>query len=44
MGRRFSEWAKVGMKLGGHDYMIVAPEGYTSNGNGSSGSASISGQ
>ncbi|KAL8366522.1 hypothetical protein RB595_005019 [Gaeumannomyces hyphopodioides] len=41
MGRHFSEWAKVGMRLGGHDYMIMAVEGYTSGRTTSSGTASI---
>ncbi len=41
-GRHFSEWAKVGMRLGGHDYMILATEGYTATGgNGSSGTSSV---
>jgi endo-1,4-beta-xylanase len=38
----FNEWAKVGMRLGNHDYVIIATEGYTATGGpGSSGSASI---
>ncbi|KAH6844606.1 concanavalin A-like lectin/glucanase domain-containing protein [Chaetomium sp. MPI-CAGE-AT-0009] len=38
----FNEWAKVGMRLGNHDYVIMATEGYTATGGpGSSGSASI---
>ncbi|KAF4630955.1 hypothetical protein G7Y89_g7186 [Cudoniella acicularis] len=40
-GKHFSEWAKVGMKLGNHDYAIVATEGYTNGANVSSGSSSI---
>lgn len=41
-GRHFSEWQKLGMRLGGHDYMILATEGYTSpNGTTSSGRSSI---
>jgi endo-1,4-beta-xylanase len=41
-GKHFDEWAKRGMKLGGHDYVIMATEGYTANGGpGSSGSTSI---
>lgn len=39
--RHFDEWAKVGLRLGYHDYMIMAVEGYTSNGKTSSGTASI---
>ncbi len=39
--RHFSEWAKAGMKLGSHDYMILATEGYTHGKNGSSGTSSI---
>ena len=38
----FDEWNKLGMKLGGHDYVILATEGYTADGGpGSSGSSSI---
>ncbi|KAJ9134328.1 Endo-1,4-beta-xylanase [Pleurostoma richardsiae] len=41
-GRHFDEWANLGMRLGSHDYAIVATEGYTADGgSGSSGSASI---
>ncbi len=40
-GRHFSEWAKVGLKLGGHSYMILATEGYASGKNTSSGKSSI---
>ncbi|KAB5566219.1 concanavalin A-like lectin/glucanase domain-containing protein [Coniochaeta sp. 2T2.1] len=40
-GRHFSEWSKLGMKLGGHSYMILATEGYASGKNLSSGSSSI---
>lgn len=40
--KHFAEWAKKGMKLGGHDYVVMATEGYTATrGPGSSGSASI---
>jgi len=42
VGRHFQEWNKKGMRLGGHDYMILATEGYSSKGKGSSGTASIS--
>ncbi|KAL2263943.1 hypothetical protein VTK26DRAFT_4130 [Humicola hyalothermophila] len=38
----FDEWAKLGMRLGWHDYAVVAVEGYTAAGGwGSAGSASI---
>ncbi|KAK3312020.1 concanavalin A-like lectin/glucanase domain-containing protein [Apodospora peruviana] len=38
----FDEWAKRGMRLGGHVYVVMAVEGYTKTGGpGSSGSASI---
>lgn len=40
-GKHFQEWNKLGLKLGGHDYMIMATEGYTSGKNGSQGTASI---
>lgn len=41
-GRHFEEWAKLGMRLGNHDYVVMATEGYTATGGpGSSGSASI---
>jgi endo-1,4-beta-xylanase len=40
-GRHCSEWAKAGMRLGGHQYMIMATEGYASGRNTSSGSSSI---
>jgi endo-1,4-beta-xylanase len=38
----FDQWSKLGMKLGGHDYVIMATEGYTATGGpGSSGSCTI---
>lgn len=43
MATHFAEWAKVGLKLGNHNYQILATEGYTASGGpGSSGSSSIS--
>ena len=40
--KHFDEWSKLGMRLGGHDYVIMAVEGYTADGGpGSSGSASL---
>jgi endo-1,4-beta-xylanase len=42
LGKHFDEWAKLGMKLGAHEYVVLAVEGYTATGGpGSSGSASI---
>ncbi|KAK9774820.1 putative Glycoside hydrolase family 11 protein [Seiridium cardinale] len=41
-GKHFDSWNAAGMKLGGHDYMILATEWYTATGgSGSSGTASI---
>ncbi|KAI1073644.1 concanavalin A-like lectin/glucanase domain-containing protein [Whalleya microplaca] len=39
--RHYDEWAKVGLNLGNHDYMIIATEGYTANGTSSSGTATM---
>jgi endo-1,4-beta-xylanase len=40
--KHFDQWNKLGMRLGNHDYVILATEGYTANGGpGSSGQASL---
>jgi endo-1,4-beta-xylanase len=39
--KHYDAWSKVGLKLGNHDYMIVATEGFTNGGNKTSGSSSI---
>ncbi|KAK0652436.1 concanavalin A-like lectin/glucanase domain-containing protein [Cercophora newfieldiana] len=40
--KHFDEWAKRQMRLGSHDYVVLAVEGYTKTGGpGSSGSASL---
>jgi endo-1,4-beta-xylanase len=42
LANHFDAWAKNGMRLGGHDYVVIAAEGYTATGGpGSSGQASI---
>ncbi|KAI1333987.1 glycoside hydrolase family 11 protein [Xylariaceae sp. FL0016] len=40
-GKHYDAWSKLGMKLGGHDYMILATEGYTSGSTMSNGTSSI---
>jgi endo-1,4-beta-xylanase len=40
--RHFEEWAKLDMKLGKHNYVVMATEGYTKTGGpGSAGSSNI---
>ncbi|SPO05574.1 related to Probable endo-1,4-beta-xylanase B [Cephalotrichum gorgonifer] len=42
LSTHFDEWAKQGMRLGNHDYVVMAVEGYTATGGpGSAGSAQI---
>ncbi|KAF2264778.1 concanavalin A-like lectin/glucanase [Lojkania enalia] len=40
-GKHFSEWQKLGMGLGYHDYMVLATEGFTNGTKTSSGSSNI---
>ncbi|KAI0847444.1 glycoside hydrolase family 11 protein [Daldinia vernicosa] len=40
-GKHFDQWSKLGLNLGGHDYMILATEGYTSGSVTSNGTSSI---
>lgn len=42
-GRHFEEWQNLGMPLGGHNYMILAVEGFTNQETGisSTGTASL---
>lgn len=41
MKRHFDEWAKLGMRLGGHHYQIVAIESFTNGNNVGSGQGVI---
>ncbi|KAF2744679.1 glycoside hydrolase family 11 protein, partial [Sporormia fimetaria CBS 119925] len=41
LARHFEEWSRRGMRLGGHDYCIVAVEGFTNGTRTPSGQASI---
>ncbi|KAF2276873.1 glycoside hydrolase, partial [Westerdykella ornata] len=41
MQRHFNEWNRLGMRLGSHDYMIVATEGFTNGTKTPSGTANI---
>ncbi|KAI1402527.1 glycoside hydrolase family 11 protein [Hypoxylon fuscum] len=40
-GKHFDQWSKFGLQLGGHDYMILATEGYTSGSTTSNGTSSV---
>jgi len=40
-GKHFAEWSKLGMRLGGHQYMILATEGYNHGSVKCSGNAKI---
>lgn len=42
-GNHFDEWQNLGMPLGGHNYMILAVEGFTNQetGTSSTGTASL---
>lgn len=37
----YDAWSKLGMRLGGHDYMILATEGFTNGEKKASGSSSL---
>ncbi|RYC56471.1 hypothetical protein CHU98_g9736 [Xylaria longipes] len=39
--KHYDAWRSFGMNLGGHNYMILATEGYTNGANGPSGSSSV---
>jgi hypothetical protein len=40
-GTHFAEWARVGMNLGRHNYMVIAVEGFANGSNLPSGDATI---